>query len=128
VHTSVIENKTLEGFIMKIENIKNKIAYSDKTISKRVLFAEDKVLNFMLNLRPGQTIPPHTHEQSDLVLHVLFGDGEATVDGNVQKITDGDVIHMRGEEVFGMTNTGDRDMSCFVVITPNPSSIYAHEI
>jgi quercetin dioxygenase-like cupin family protein len=112
---------------MKLENIKNKIVYSDKTFTKRVLFAEDKVLNFVLNMMPGQSLPAHTHEDSDLVLHILTGEGEAIVDSKTQKLSQGDVIYLKGEEVFSMSNTGDTDMSCFVVITPNPSAIYSKE-
>jgi quercetin dioxygenase-like cupin family protein len=113
---------------MKIENLSNKIIFSDKTITKRVLFAEDKVLNFILNIRPGQGLPEHTHENSDLVLYILSGEAEATADGATHKVSSGDVLYMKGEEVFGLKNTGSEDMSCFVVITPNPSAIYSKEI
>jgi quercetin dioxygenase-like cupin family protein len=112
---------------MKLEKLSDKIVFSEKTFTKRVLFAEDKVLTFVLNMKPGQGLPAHTHEQSDLVLHILSGEGEGTVDGIVQKLGTGDVIYLKGEEVFGFTNTGDKDISCFVVITPNPSAIYSKE-
>jgi quercetin dioxygenase-like cupin family protein len=113
---------------MKIENLSNKIVYSDKTFTKRVIFNEDKVLNFVLNMQPGQGLPDHTHENSDLVLHILVGEGEAVVDGQTHKVSQGDVLHLYGEEMFRLTNTGDKDMSAFVVITPNPSAIYRKEI
>ncbi len=113
---------------MKIENLSSKIVYSDKTFTKRVVFNEDKVLNFILNMKPGQALPPHTHESSDLVLHVLTGNGEVTVDGINQTVSEGDVLYLKGEEVFSMKNTGDKDMSAFVIITPNPSAIYSKEV
>lgn len=113
---------------MKIEKISNKIVFSDKSITKRVLFAEDKVLNFILNLKPGQGLPDHTHENSDLILHILSGEGEATVDKNTDKVSEGDVLYMKGEELFSLRNTGNTDMSCFVIITPNPSAIYSKEV
>jgi quercetin dioxygenase-like cupin family protein len=113
---------------MKIEKISNKIVFSDKTITKRVLFAEDKVLNFVLNLSPGQGLPEHTHEKSDLILHVLSGEGEAFADGKIDKVYQGDVLYMKGEELFSLKNTGDENMSCFVIITPNPSAIYSKEV
>jgi quercetin dioxygenase-like cupin family protein len=114
--------------IMKIENLSSKIVYSDKTFTKRVVFNEDKVLNFILNMMPGQALPPHTHESSDLVLHILIGNGEVTVDGINQTVSEGDVLYLKGEEVFSMKNTGDKDMSAFVIITPNPSAIYSKEV
>lgn len=112
---------------MKLENISSKIVFSDKTFSKRVLFNEDKVLNFVLNMMPGQSLPAHTHENSDLILHVLSGKGEATADGVTQSVSTGDVVHLKGEEMFLLSNTGDENISCFVVIAPNPSAIYSKE-
>ncbi|GKU26556.1 cupin domain-containing protein [Clostridium folliculivorans] len=113
---------------MKIEKISNKIAFSDDSITKRIIFKEDKLLSFVLNFRPGQGVPPHNHEQSDLLVHVLSGDGEMTVDGNPNNITVGDVIHCKGVEVFSIKNTSDKDMSLFIVLTPNPSAVYSKEI
>jgi quercetin dioxygenase-like cupin family protein len=113
---------------MKLENISSKITYSDKTFTKKVIFNEDKVLNFVLNMKPGQGLPDHTHENSELILHILKGNGEVTVDGKTQKVVEGDVLHLKGEEVFRLTNNGDMDMSTFVVIAPNPSAIYRKEI
>lgn len=127
MHNKGIINELIGGKNMKLEKIADKIVFSDKTFSKRVLFAEDKVLSFILNMKPGQGLPAHTHENSALVLHILSGQGEATVDGNIQKLSQGDVIYLKGEEVFGFTNTGNENISCFVVITPNPSAIYSKE-
>ena len=113
---------------MKIEKISEKIVYSNDKLTKKVIFNEDKVLNFVLNFRPGQGVPPHNHEQSDLIIHVLVGQGEMGVDGKSHKITQGDVIHCKGTEVFSLSNTGDKDMSCFVILAPNPSPMYSKEV
>lgn len=113
---------------MRIEKITDKIEYNDEKFTKRILFNETRVLNFVLNFKPGQGVPPHNHEQSDLIVHVLVGEGELGVDDSVNKITKGDVIHCKGTEVFSLKNTGVNDMSCFVVLAPNPSSIYSKEV
>ncbi|HBL07389.1 MAG TPA: cupin domain-containing protein, partial [Clostridium sp.] len=44
------------------------------------------------------------------------------------KITQGDVIHCKGVEVFSIKNTGNDDMSLFVVLAPNPSAVYSKGI
>lgn len=114
---------------MKIEKIDERLVYSESTFTKRVLFSEEKVLNFVLNMMPGQEIPPHYHEDSDLILHVIAGGGELTVDGKVQDITVGDVIYCVGEEKFSLKNNTNNNLSCFVVLTPRPApKIYAEEI
>ena len=113
---------------MKIEKISDKIIYTNDKLTKRIIFNETRILNFVLNFRPGQGVPPHNHEQSDLIIHVLIGQGEMGVDGINHKITQGDVIHCKGTEVFSLINTGDKDMSCFVILAPNPSAAYSIEV
>ena len=113
---------------MKIEKISEKIVYSDEKLTKRVIFNENRVLSFVLNFKPGQGVPPHNHEQSDLIIHVLVGAGEMGVDGIMNEITQGDIIHCKGTEVFSLKNTGDKEMSCFVILAPNPSPMYSKEI
>lgn len=114
---------------MKIEKIVDKMVFSEATFTKRVLFSEEKVLNFVLNIMPGQGIPPHSHEDSDLILHVLTGGAELTVDGKTQSITAGDVIYCVGEEEFSIKNNTNENLSCFVVLAPRPvPKIYADEI
>lgn len=114
---------------MKIEKITDRMVYSDKTFTKRLIFSEEKVLSFVLNLMPGQEIPPHEHEDSDLVLHVLTGGGELAVDDKVQNIKKGDVVYTVGKEVFSLKNNTDENLSCFVVIAPRPQlKIYADEV
>jgi quercetin dioxygenase-like cupin family protein len=113
---------------MKVEKISEKIVYMDNTLTKRILFNEDRVLNFVLNFKPGQGVPPHNHEESDLIIHVLVGEGEMVVDGTSHKVAQGDVIHCYGREKFSINNTGDKDMSCFVILAPNPSPIYSKEV
>ena len=111
--------------IMQIEKLADKIVYMDDKLTKKIIFKESRVLNFVLNFRPGQGVPPHNHEQSDMVIHVLVGQGQMGVDGKIYEIVKGDVIHCLGTEVFSVTNTGDKDMSCFVILAPNPSPMYS---
>jgi len=113
---------------MKIEKISSKIQYSDDKLTKKVIFNENRVLNFVLNFKPGQGVPPHNHEQSDLIIHVLIGTGELVVDGNTSKVVAGDVIYCKGTEIFSLKNNGTENMSCFVILAPNPSPIYSKEI
>jgi quercetin dioxygenase-like cupin family protein len=113
---------------MKIEKLRDRIVYLENSLTKRVIFNEEKVLTFVLNMMPGQELPPHQHEDSDLVMHVLTGSAELTVDDNTQTITTGDVVHCVGNEVFSMKNNTNENLSCFVVIAPRPTpKAYAQE-
>jgi len=61
---------------MEIVKLSEKIVYSEEKLTKKIIFKEDRVLNFVLNFKPGQGVPAHNHEQSDLIIHVLIGQGE----------------------------------------------------
>lgn len=113
---------------MKLEKINDKIAFMESTFTKRVLFSEDRVLSFVLNLMPGQEIPPHNHEESDLIFYVLSGGVELEVDGKITQLVEGDVVYCRGEEMFGLKNNTDKNNSNFVVLAPRPGmKLYAKE-
>lgn len=113
---------------MQIEKLSEKMIYMDDKLTKKILFKESRVLNFVLNFRPGQGVPPHNHEQSDLIIHVLVGSGQMGVDDKIYQIVQGDVIHCKGTEVFSLTNNGAENMSCFVILAPNPSPVYSIEV
>lgn len=113
---------------MKIEKLSEKIVYMDDKLTKRIVFKEERVLSFILNFRPGQGVPPHNHEESDLIIHVLVGHGKMEVDGISHEIAQGDIIYCKGTEVFSLKNAGDQDMSCFVILAPNPSPVYSIEV
>ncbi|WP_432666165.1 cupin domain-containing protein [Wukongibacter baidiensis] len=106
---------------MKKERISDRMVYIDSTFTKRLLFSEEKILNFVLNLKPGQEVPPHQHEDSDLILYVVTGGGELTVDGQSEDVTVGDVIYCKGDEVFSLINNTKENLSCFVVLAPRPT-------
>ncbi len=97
------------------------MVYIDNTFTNRLLFSEEKILNFVLNLKPGQEVPLHQHEDSDLILHVVAGGGELAVDEKRENITVGDVIYCKGNEVFSLINNTKENLSCFVVLAPRPT-------
>ena len=113
---------------MQIEKLSEKIVYMEDKLTKKIIFKESRVLSFVLNFRPGQGVPPHNHEESDLIIHVLVGQGEMGVDDKVYQLVQGDVVHCKGTEVFSLMNTGDKDMSSFVILAPNPSPVYSIEV
>lgn len=113
---------------MEIKNIKDSIVYSDSTFTKRALFATDDILCFVLNMRPGQVLPMHKHENSSLILHVLSGSGEAKINDETVKLEEGAVLYTKGEDDFSIP-TVHSDMSLYVSLSPNPSNaIYSKNL
>ncbi|HYE10842.1 MAG TPA: cupin domain-containing protein [Patescibacteria group bacterium] len=106
---------------MEVKNIKDSIVFNDSTFTKRTLFAVEDILCFVLNMKPGNVLPLHTHENSSLVIHVLSGSGEAKINDEVAKLESGVVLYAKGEDEFSIPTVSE-DMSIFVTLSPNPSN------
>ncbi len=89
--------------------------------TKRMLRESPNGLVFTLTFAPGQQLKPHTHEQSDLTVLVLEGEGEATVAGRRERLLGGTVLLCDGAEAFGVENNGPGRLSLFVVLHPAPA-------
>lgn len=112
---------------MEKKNVQESIVFSDKTLTKRILFADDNVLAFMLNLKAGQTLPAHRHEHSTVVLHTLSGSADLRINDEVQPIGPGSVVQAKGEDDFEIPKVTE-DISLYVTIGPNPANhLYSKE-
>jgi quercetin dioxygenase-like cupin family protein len=113
---------------MDIKNLTDHMTFSEESITKKVLFADNNLLSFVLNVKSGQRIAAHRHEHSSLVIGVLAGKGEVSVGFERAWVNAGAVLAVKGEEDFGVP-TVEEDLSLFVTISPNPSNeIYSREI
>jgi gentisate 1,2-dioxygenase len=104
-----------------LKKIQDNMVFNDKTFTKRILFVTPEVLCFILNLKVGQTLPVHKHENSGLIYHVLSGCGEIKINDDVSEISNGTVGFVKGQDDFSIPTVKD-DLSLFVSISPNPSN------
>lgn len=113
---------------MNKKNIKDSIVFSDNTLTKRTLFADEHVLSFVLNLKAGQVLPSHKHEKSTVVFTVLSGSAIIKINDESEEIEKGSVVMSKGEDDFEIPKVSE-DLSLFVTISPNPSNkLYSKEI
>jgi mannose-6-phosphate isomerase-like protein (cupin superfamily) len=113
---------------MNFKNLEDSTVFSDTTFTKRILFANEQVLSFVLNLKTGQALPLHKHEHSTLIMLTLSGSGEVKVNSELEKIKKGSVVVVKGEDEFSVPNV-DEDMSLLVTISPNPTNeMYSNEL
>lgn len=106
---------------MELKNIQDSMAFNEKNLTKRILFANPKVLAFVLNLKPGQTLPVHKHENSELIYYVLTGSGQIRVNDEVHEISFGSIGSASGQDDFSIPLVKE-DLSLYVTISPNPSN------
>lgn len=104
---------------MDNQNIKDYILFRDESLTKKIIYDEEKVLAFVLNLKAGQSIPIHKHGTSALIYHVLKGTGELQVNEKIIKLQDGSIGLVAGEDDFSIPKI-EEDMSMYVTISPRP--------
>lgn len=100
-------------------NLEEKMVFKDTQLTKKIVFNDDDVLGFVLNLKKGQTLPFHKHEESALTLLVLQGRAELQVGNEIQEIHKGSAVVAKGSEEFGIPKV-EEDISLFVTLTPKP--------
>lgn len=102
---------------------------SDQRFTKRVCFNHPQALVFVLTFSPGQTLPPHKHPGSAVVLTISAGSGELEVDKTGSPVVQGDVLLVSGDEELAIRNTGSEALVVLVTLSPNPTNpAYGKEI
>ena len=89
--------------------------------TKRTVHQTPQAFVFVLNFDAGQSLPAHTHADSEIVVTVLSGEGRATVDGRAEPIRAGTVVQCEGRETFSIDNTGRSRLSLLVFLYPGNS-------
>ncbi len=106
---------------MDVFNLADYQPTSPAGFTKRVFQQSANGLLFILNFEPGQTLPAHTHADSEIAVAVLEGQGEASVDGRAEALRPGILLHCGGSESFSVRNTGSSRLSVLVFLYPgNP--------
>lgn len=113
---------------MKKNNINDFIEFTGEKLTKRVIIKEGKMTVFILNFKPGQSLPAHKHPGSNVQLLVLEGNGEFNIDGETLVVEKNDTVFVGGEAELAFRNTGTNNVSLYVVLNNIPDDRYAKNI
>lgn len=72
----------------------------------------------IIRLRPGQTLPPHTHGASDLFLYAVEGSGSLDTPEGPIEFEAGTVAHYSGDEELRVTNNGADGLTLLAFLAP----------
>lgn len=72
----------------------------------------------VIRLAPGQVLPPHRHEPSELMLFVVEGDAVLDTESGAVSFTAGSLAHYRGPEELRVANRGDTPVTLLAFLTP----------
>ncbi|MFZ5943102.1 MAG: cupin domain-containing protein [Bacillota bacterium] len=114
---------------MQILNLKEKMVYSDKFLTKKIVYRDKDVLAFVLNFKPGQSLPSHNHPGMVTIIQILKGKGKFTADNVSIDAEVGQVMIYQENEMVSLVNDGGEELSLYVTLTPGPGDErFAEEI
>lgn len=84
-----------------------------------VPFAEGVQSNArVIRLSPGQTLPPHTHGVSDLMLYAVEGETTLDADGGPLTLAAGQLAVLHGTEELRAANMGTTNVTLLAFLSP----------
>lgn len=113
---------------MKKNNINEFVEFAEEKLTKRVILKEGKMTVFILNFKPGQSLPAHKHPGSNVQLLVLNGNGTFNIDGKDVEVVKEDTIFITGDEELAFSNTGSENVSLYVMLNNIPDERYAKNV
>lgn len=101
---------------MAVKNIHEAQVFKEARVNKETLFREEGSGAFVVNLMPGQELPPHRHPGNNVYVFNFEGEGEYFLDGIRGSFLSQDVLHCDEKEELSLKNTGETPMSVYVVL------------
>lgn len=101
---------------MKRVNLKDIEKYDEKKFLRSDVVKGDRSQVLLLCLTPGQSVPAHRHEGYEILLHVLDGVVEVTLDGEQMTLQSGDIILVDGANDFAPVNRGEGNFSMLITL------------
>lgn len=99
-----------------LKNINDFQEFNESRFVRTNLFQEGTTTAFMLNLLPGQSVPPHPHPNAHVYLYVVEGEGSFIIDEEELSVSEKDVVHCADRQMLAIENTGAKPLSIFVVL------------
>lgn len=86
---------------------------------REVLFTAPNLQLVVMSLKPGEEIGMETHEHGDQFFRVEAGEGEAILDGQIHKLSDGVIVIIPEGVEHNIVNTSaDQPLSMYTIYTP----------
>ncbi len=105
---------------MKKFSLNDYLVEPEEKVAKRVIYNDDNVLAFVLNIAPGESLPNHTHFECTVLLQAMSGTAQVNVDGKPVAMQENDLIEIDGSEKMSVDNTGNKTLVLYVNISPLP--------
>lgn len=107
---------------MKKFELSNYIVEPAGKLAKRMIYKDQSVIAFILNIAKDQSLPSHTHFDCTVLLQVLIGKANLNVDGKTVPMEQQELIQLDGPETMSVDNVGSETLVLYVSISPAPPS------
>jgi len=102
--------------------------FREEEATKHIFYETPNTVGAIWCMRPGQTLPLHSHEKADDIWVVIEGTADYYPEcGEMVQIKAGDVVVSRAGEKHGMTNNSSRDFVMLGFAGPTPIGFIAHK-
>lgn len=85
---------------------------------RRVLWTGKHTQLVIMTIPPGGEIGEEVHEDTDQILTLVSGTGEATVSGEKRKVAQGDLVVVPAGRMHNVVNTGQNALILYTVYGP----------
>ena len=121
--------------IIKREDLQERIfhwkdmqEFRDEAATKRILYETPNTVGAVWCMKPGQSLPIHSHDCADDIWIVIEGTADFYPEcGKQVTIKAGDIVVARAGEKHGMTNTSDQNFVMLGIAGPTPIGFISHE-
>lgn len=103
---------------MDVVNISEVAPFSSEKYVAQALLDGEKSNVRIIRLGPGQTLPPHTHGESDLFLYLVEGQGQFDTESGKHVHPAGSLIFMKGTEELRVSNAGRTGLTLLAFLSP----------
>lgn len=103
---------------MKMTTLADAPDYDAERIVAAPLLDGSKSNVRVIRLSPGQTLPPHTHAASDLMIYIVEGSGSLDTDGGTVDFGIGSLAYFRGDEELRLANNATIGLTALAFLAP----------
>ncbi|MCK8817562.1 cupin [Natroniella sulfidigena] len=95
-------------------------------LAKRVIYQDENVTSFILNIYKGESLPSHTHFDCTMLLQVIQGRANLSINNKTSSIRKNDLIQITGSESMSIENIGAQTLILYITTSPSsPSDKYS---
>ncbi len=90
----------------------------ENTNFRKVIYTGQNSQLVLMSIPPAEEIGEETHHDTDQLLFLVEGEGEAIIDDQPSKFTKHEVVFVPAGTKHNFKNTGDEDLKLYTVYSP----------